>query len=244
MPPPANPTLREDILATALRLVEEKGAAGFTMREVAGALGYSATAIYQHFASKEDLLLALKLRAGDLLTAEMEIARQEPTLEARLPTMGRRYIQFGLKNPASYRLIFQDSVPDLVLTPEQLDHMRRSYSIMRETLTAWVQAYGLQGIDADHEANVLWAMVHGITSLALAGRLPFTDQSEIFTLFDLSSVRWASGILSLQPAQPEKSTQKQTRHTKRSAISNQRSTKTQQGGTRHETFSRRPLSTR
>ena len=66
MPRPANPTLRDDILTVALRLVEEKGPGGLTMREVAGELGYSATAIYQHFASKEDLLLALTLKAGDL----------------------------------------------------------------------------------------------------------------------------------------------------------------------------------
>src|SRR5215471_17534173 len=109
MPRPANPTLRDDILAAALRLVEEKGAAGLTMREVAGALGYSATAIYQYFASKEDLLLTLKLQAGDLLTAEMEKARQEPTVGAQLLKMGHAYVCFGLDNPAYYRLIFQDT---------------------------------------------------------------------------------------------------------------------------------------
>jgi len=245
MPPPANPTLREDILAAALRLIEEKGAVGLTMREVAGALGYSATAIYQHFGGKEELLLALKLRAGDLLTEEMEIGRQEPTLDARLPAMGRRYIQFGLNNPAYYRLIFQDTLPGVEPTAEQLNRLRRSYEIMRETLAAWVQTGGLQGVDVNHEANVLWAMVHGITSLALAGRLPFTTHSEIFALFDLSTARWASGILSLQPAPPQKDTQKQARHTKRSALTNQRSTKTPSGGTRHEpTISRQSVSTR
>jgi len=95
MPRPANPTLRDDILETALRLIEEKGVSAVTMREVAGALGYSATALYQHFESKEDLLLALKLQAGDLLTAAMEKARQEPTLLAQLQAMGAGYVRFG-----------------------------------------------------------------------------------------------------------------------------------------------------
>src|SRR5262245_3290716 len=152
MPRPANPTLRDDILTTALRLVEDKGAAGLTMREVGGTLGYSATAIYQHFASKEDLLLALKLQAGDLLAAEMEGARREPTLEKQLHAMGHRYLRFGLENPTYYRLIFQDAVPGLSVTAEQRSRMRRSWSIMRETLSTWVRVHGLQGIDADQEA--------------------------------------------------------------------------------------------
>lgn len=217
MPRPVNLTLRDDILAAALRLVEEKGAAALTMREVAGALGYSATAIYQYFESKEDLLLGLKLQAGDLLATEMEIARQEPTLEAQLPAMGRRYIQFGLENPAYYRLIFQDSVPGLVFTPEQFDRMRRGWSIMRETLNAWVQQQHFRGVDVDQEAHVLWVIVHGITSLALAGRLPSNDHQAIFALFDQAAGRWASGILSMQAPQPKEKKRKHTSSSKRPA---------------------------
>jgi AcrR family transcriptional regulator len=211
MPRPANPTLRDDILTAALRLVEEKGPARLTMREVAGKLGYSATAIYQHFASKEDLLLALTLKAGDLLTEEMEAALAEATLEEQLHAMAHRYLRFGLENPAYYRLIFQDLLPGLKLTPEQLARMRRSWSIMRETLGTWVETRGLHGIIVDQEANALWAIVHGITSLALSGRLPFSKPSEIYTLLDLALGRWASGILSMQPTQASTRRQKQKR---------------------------------
>lgn len=230
MPRAANPTLRNDILAAALRLVEEKGAAGLTMREVASLLGYSATAIYQHFTGKEDLLLTLRLQAGDLLAAEMENARREPTLEAQLQEMGRRYVQFGLENPAYYRLIFQDSVPGFIPTPEQLARLRRSWSIMRDTLATWAKARGLRGLDVNQEANVLWAIGHGVTSLALAGRFPFSAPSESFALFALAVHRWQSGILSQQSRRLPASTQKQEKRQRRAALSIrrsvQRSTKT------------------
>lgn len=216
MPRPVNPTLHDDILAAALRLVEEKGAAALTMREVAGTLGYSATAIYQHFKNKEALLLALKLRAGDLLAAEMEAAKQEPTVEAQFHDMGRRYLRFGLENPAYYRLIFQDSVPGLQLTPEHLTRMRRSWQIMRDTLKVWAQTWGVRGIDVDHEANVIWAIVHGITSLALARRLPFDDPQQIFSLFALATGRWVSGILGVRPPQRGKEKPRQGQRQKKS----------------------------
>jgi AcrR family transcriptional regulator len=196
MPRPANPTLHDDILRAALRLAEQNGPAGITMRQVAAELGYSATAIYQHFASKEELLLELKLQAGDLLVKEMEMARQEPTLEEQLRAMAHRYLEFGLENSAYYRLIFQDMLPGLQLSPEHLARMRRSWSIVRETLAAWIEARGVPNVAVDSEANVLWAIVHGVTSLALSNRLPSTDRGELHTLIDLALGHWAAGILS------------------------------------------------
>jgi AcrR family transcriptional regulator len=196
MPRPANPTLADDILTAALRLVEQKGPSGFTMREVAGELGYSATAIYQHFTSKEALLLALKLQAGDLLAEEMEVARRGATLEAQLHGMAHRYLEFGLQNPAYYRLIFQDTLPSLQPHPEHHERMRRAWRIVRRTLADWIEARGVPGITADHEANVVWAIVHGITSLALSNRLPFSERGTLHTLLDLALDHWANGVLS------------------------------------------------
>jgi hypothetical protein len=54
----------------------------------------------------------------------------------------------------------------------------------------------VHGIAADYEANIVWAIVHGITSLALSNRLPFDDQGALHTLLDLALGHWASGVLS------------------------------------------------
>jgi len=196
MPRPANPTLRHDILREALHLVEQEGPVGITMRKVAFKLGCSATAIYQHFASKEDLLLVLKLQAGDLLAEEMEGVRQEPLLENQVRGMAHRYLEFGLQNPGYYRLLFQDVVPGVSLSPEHLTRMRRAWSIMRDALAAWIEIRGVAGIVADREANIVWAVVHGITSLALSNRLPYTDGGELHTLLDLALSHWIGGVLS------------------------------------------------
>ncbi|MGE0682833.1 MAG: TetR/AcrR family transcriptional regulator [Candidatus Binatia bacterium] len=201
MPRAANPTLRADILKAALRLVEEDGVAAVTMREVSGVLGYSATAIYQHFQSKEDLLLALKLQAGDLLAEAMEQARSEPTLAEQLRAMGHAYVRFGLDNPAYYRLIFQDTESGITPTEEHLQRLRRSWTILRDTLKAWLEELGVQGVDVDQEAHILWAMGHGVTSLALAGRFSFDDREQIFALFDISAQRWGQGLIKEQPLQ-------------------------------------------
>jgi AcrR family transcriptional regulator len=51
--------LRRALVDTAVRLMAEQGADGFTLRETARAVGVSHAAAYRHFADKEDVLSAI-----------------------------------------------------------------------------------------------------------------------------------------------------------------------------------------
>ena len=53
---------RERILDVALDLFIEKGYDRTSLREIAEPLGFSKAALYYHFASKEDILMALQDR--------------------------------------------------------------------------------------------------------------------------------------------------------------------------------------
>ncbi|NUU24919.1 MAG: TetR/AcrR family transcriptional regulator [Streptomycetaceae bacterium] len=55
-------TLREHMIASAARLVAERGTAGLTVRDMAAAAGLAGGVLYNHFADKEELI-ALALRA-------------------------------------------------------------------------------------------------------------------------------------------------------------------------------------
>ncbi len=58
---PCRVGLREAIIEASLAIGTEVGEAGVTMRRIGGRLGVSATALYQHFESKEALLRELRL---------------------------------------------------------------------------------------------------------------------------------------------------------------------------------------
>jgi AcrR family transcriptional regulator len=58
---------RERILDIALDLFIDKGFDKTSLREIAENLGFSKAALYYHFASKDDILLALHLRLHELL---------------------------------------------------------------------------------------------------------------------------------------------------------------------------------
>jgi len=78
---------RERILDIALDLFTEQGYEKTSLREIAERLGFSKAAIYYHFASKEDILLALHLRLhqfGADALGTIDEANMSPTVWAAL----------------------------------------------------------------------------------------------------------------------------------------------------------------
>src|SRR5262245_36680593 len=57
---------RERILDVALDLFVRKGYAETSLREIAAELGFSKAALYYHFESKQDILMALHLRVHSI----------------------------------------------------------------------------------------------------------------------------------------------------------------------------------
>ena len=68
---------RERILQTALALFAERGYAGTSMSDIAGALGLSKAALYRHYESKQAIF--------DSIVARMEARDREQALECGVP---------------------------------------------------------------------------------------------------------------------------------------------------------------
>ncbi|MFB4298203.1 TetR/AcrR family transcriptional regulator [Actinomadura sp. NTSP31] len=87
-------SLREHLIATAQRMIAERGTAGLTVRAIAGEAGVAGGVLYNHFADKEELI-ALALRAHATAIMRGLGALPEPgtgTVEANL----RAYVVHGL----------------------------------------------------------------------------------------------------------------------------------------------------
>jgi AcrR family transcriptional regulator len=78
----AGASTREKILDVALDLFTDQGFDGTSMREIAERLQISKPAIYYHFASKEEILMALHMRLHEFgRTALARLAGQTVTLQ-------------------------------------------------------------------------------------------------------------------------------------------------------------------
>ena len=163
---------REKILDAARELFIAHGYEGVSMRQIAQKIEYSPTALYVHFADKEQLFL--ELCHGDyrrLAESFVRLANVPDPVE-RLRRIGRAYIDFGLRNPNHYRTMFMTAHP----TVHDLEQQGKgnpeedAYEFLRQTVGEALRAGAFRPElnDADLIAQTLWAGVHGVISLQIA----------------------------------------------------------------------------
>ena len=108
--------LREALVEAALRLIAEKGTAGFTVAEAARLAGVSPAAPYRHFRSAEDLIAEIALRGFDRLNVALRRTWNGgmPDPVRAFEAMGRTYLAFAREEPAFYAAPLQPGESALI----------------------------------------------------------------------------------------------------------------------------------
>lgn len=171
--------LRQAILDAAGALFLEQGYERFSLRKVAERIGYSPTTIYLYFRDKDDLLFTVVdegfVQFGQQLAAAGE--GQEDPWE-RIIALGRTYVAFGLQNPMYYQLMFMQRADFLMHPPAGESQPRiASFQVLQQAVQQAVDAGILRPGDAQSYSDVLWALVHGMVSLAIS--VPTFDASHL-----------------------------------------------------------------
>ncbi len=172
--------LRRALLDTALQLIAEYGPNGFSLREAARAIGVSPAAVYRHFADKPALITALAVEGHARLATAMEEAAaraQGPDARARsvaaLGAIGRAYIDFAVKHPSFFRVMFGASghAEESPLSCVASD--RYGYEILTESLDELVATGAIPSERRPSAAICAWSLVHGFSTLVIEGALTF-----------------------------------------------------------------------
>jgi AcrR family transcriptional regulator len=160
---------RSDILRAARAIASDAGWPSVTVRRIAERIEYSPPVIYAHFASKRDVLQELR-RGGfvELARAAARAVATQPGTEARCVALADAYWDFAWDNPELYQLMHDLAGANCgSFSPEECRQM------MDAGRNVVGEATGERlGAEPDEAAIVLWAALHGITSLALSGALP------------------------------------------------------------------------
>src|SRR3984893_11724751 len=102
---------RDKILDAARELFISEGYEGVSMRQVAEKIEYSPTAIYVHFSDKEDLFHELCNEDFGRLAAEFQATPLSQDPVERIKQIGRSYVEFGIRHPNHYKLMFMTPHP-------------------------------------------------------------------------------------------------------------------------------------
>jgi AcrR family transcriptional regulator len=164
--------VRGAALRAAREIVETDGTASLSLRAVARAVGVTHPALYRHFADRDALLAELGIEALQQLARELSAAcsRQEAPM-AKAEALMRAYLRFAVREPGLYRVAFvlprKTDYPALRAAADAVER------VALEVLESLVAAGQLAKSDVRPLAPVLWALVHGFSTLAIDGQ--FTE---------------------------------------------------------------------
>ena len=159
--------LREALIEAALRLIREKGPAGFTIAEAARAAGVSPAAPYRHFRDRDALMADVATRGFEAFAAALTKAWDQgrPSPRAALVRAGGAYLAFAREHTATYTAMFESGL-DISAYPALAAANDAAFAVLRgacdaliATLPAGRRPPGLM------MALHVWSLSHGIASL-------------------------------------------------------------------------------
>lgn len=162
--------LRAALLTTAMQMLESGET--FSLRAIARNAGVSPTAPYRHFPDRDALESALAVQGFGDLKHDLTAGRELPTSIADLAEFGVAYVDFAMRRPALFRLMFgnpcDDSDDDRVKAADEVHELL---------------AQALAGVAPESDTTALacagWGLAHGLAFLHLDGKLSANSPEEV-----------------------------------------------------------------
>lgn len=158
--------LRRALLDAAVEILAEDGAHVLTLREVARRVGVTQAAPYHHFADKEAILAALAeegfVKLYDAMASARDAAGSKPA--ARLQAMGKGYVDFAVKHPAHFRIMFVRLV-DIPRYPSLHVAADRAFTALLEGIVLAQKAGVVRRGNPAELALLAWSTMHGLAML-------------------------------------------------------------------------------
>ena len=166
--------LKELILKEAKAVFLEEGYEKTSIRKIADRIEYSPTTIYLYFKDKSELLLELhKQSFHQFFNVLSSVSTISDPFE-RLVQTGKRYIEYGIKNPEEYELKFQLKAPLAALEckNEIWSDGQQAICFVQSIVDNCIEAgYFSKSMDSQSMSIMLWAEVHGLVTLYNSNRL-------------------------------------------------------------------------
>ena len=157
--------LRAALMRAALKLIDEHGVKGFSLKDAAALAGVSTAAPYRHFADKGALIFELQEEGFVLFNASLAAANARRTTPvSRIIELGVAYVHFAMANPAYFRVMFglaggQTGEPD----PSR----KSGFMLLVDGVAALLpEAEAQVQIDL---VVACWSLVHGFALLQIEG---------------------------------------------------------------------------
>ena len=148
---------RERIVQTAWALARERGLAGWSLRDVAEAVGMRAPSLYVYFDSKNALYDAMFADGYRTLMARIAATSTEGAPAEVLRRAANLSFDFSVEDPARHQLLFLRTIPGFTPSAE-------SYTLAQAVLEKLTDVLRTAGVGSTEQVDLWTAMFTGMAS--------------------------------------------------------------------------------
>jgi AcrR family transcriptional regulator len=159
---------RDAVIAAAIELLDEGGAAALSLTALARRLGVRTPSLYAHVAGTEGLSRDLAIEGVTMLADDLRTSVLGRSGRDALFSVANAYRTFAARHPALYASTIRD--------PDDDEELQAANARCTEALTAVLESFGVHGDDAVHLYRALWFTIHGFVTFE-ATRLVTTPGS-------------------------------------------------------------------
>jgi AcrR family transcriptional regulator len=171
--------LRIRLLKTASEIISKEGFKKLTMRALSNQVGLSRMAPYRHFENKDALLLAIAEEGFNELTSRYQKINRDTSLDSlsRLQKIGLAYVEFAIKNPGAFRLMFGQEITQHQRSGKLCSDARETFNEYLIAVKALQVEKNITLSDYSVLANYFWTTVHGLSILLIDGQIQVSGEN-------------------------------------------------------------------
>jgi AcrR family transcriptional regulator len=161
---------REDILAAALSLINERGPDKFSLRALADRVDYSPAGLYEYFDGKDDIIAAVCAEGDRRLRGYLRAVPQSLPPDQYLVELGMAYVRYAEHNLEHFKLMFGQT-PEGPPVPFEAIEQDETFGILLDAVKAGFEAGIIEPREEYGQLEIaygMYAVAHGIAMLHIS----------------------------------------------------------------------------